>query len=286
MTAGISFFKAVTKHIKWIRTFSYHCHLIFSSATLSCVWKHKHGCRLFDCLRRKGKILSQSEKKIYINKGLFGVFFQQSEFITDQCEKNHPLRKLQCTDCTQPLNSPHYKLTSSLLADFVKHGWTAPLKAFSSKADIFWTVNPLIFEKNNDIHFRTHRSGGWVQAHPGLKTLEIAQADLSCINFPEFLYRLSKAVVQTQHDRREFTAVVGSPCIVRWCGPASSWHDELWLEEQRQNREKYARNKLYFHHLNCNTVRQRIMWVIKQGCSWQEWVKYVFLLSTLPSING
>lgn len=174
------------------------------------------------------------------------VCFQQSEFITDQCE-NHPLRKLQCTDrlYTDPLpyliTNWHHHCQQILLNTDELH----LLKPSAARLTFFWTVNPLIFWKSNDIHFRTHWSGGWVQAHPGLKTLEIAQADLSCINFSEFLYRLSKEVVQTWHDRKAFTAVIRSLCIVCWCGPASSWDDELWLKEQRQNRKKQAWNKLF-----------------------------------------
>lgn len=171
--------------------------------------------------------------KIYVNRGVgFGGLFQHSGFITDHCE-NHPLRKLQCTDrsYTDPLtylitNWQHHCRQILLNTDELNllKPSEARLTFFSdSKSSHFW--------KSNDIHFRTHRSGGWVQAHPGLKTLEIARADLSCINFSEFLYRLSKEVVQTQHERKAFTAVVGSLCTVCWCGPASSQDDELRLEE-------------------------------------------------------
>lgn len=73
--------------------------------------------------------------------------FQQNEFVTDQCEK-HSFRKLQYTDrlYRDPL--------TYFITDWQHHCQRIlfntdelPLKFFSSKADIFWTVNPLIFEK-------------------------------------------------------------------------------------------------------------------------------------------
>lgn len=140
--------KTVTKHTKWTSTFLYHCHLLFSFATLSHGWENKHRCRLFDRPRGKEKILSRLEKIIYINRGMissqqFFILF----FFTDSCEK-HFLRKLQNTDrlYRDPLtyfitNWQHHCQHILLNTDEL------PLKFFSRKADIFWTVNPLIFEK-------------------------------------------------------------------------------------------------------------------------------------------
>lgn len=219
------------KHIKWTRTFSYHCHLLFSFATLSHGWENKHRCRLFDCPRGKEKILSPPEKIIYINRSV--IFFQQFFFFfffTDSCEK-HFLRNLQNTDrlYRDPLT---YFITNS--QHHCQHIWLntdeLPLKFFSSKADIFWTVNPLIFEKEMIYtleHIDLENESKLIQAY---ENWEIAKADLSCISFSEFFCGLSKWVVQPQYNRKEFTTVIGSLSIVCWCDTASFCGDEVQLE--------------------------------------------------------